>query len=151
MAIVAGFDAHRRQITFDALETETGEVSRGRIDATSAAVVRWARRFSGHEVHVAMEACTGWLFVCDALVAAGGVGRGLHLSLLRDCRWRLVADRRRTAPLRGLPVGDLGAAGTIFASTRTPLVSWFAAVWSVVNQKQGVSALGLQRVLGLGS
>ena len=42
-------------------------------------------------------------------------------------------------------------AGTIFAGTRTPLVSWFAAVWYVVNQKQGVSALGLQRVLGLGS
>ena len=30
-------------------------------------------------------------------------------------------------------------------------MSWFAAVWYVVNQKQGVSALGLQRVLGLGS
>ncbi len=42
-------------------------------------------------------------------------------------------------------------AGTIFARTRTPLTSWFAAVWYVVNQKQGVSALGLQRVLGLGS
>ena len=42
-------------------------------------------------------------------------------------------------------------AGTIFARTRTPLVSWFAAIWYVVNQKQGVSALGLQRVLGLGS
>jgi hypothetical protein len=38
------------------------------------------------------------------------------------------------------------AAGTIFAGTRTPLTSWFAAVWYVVNQKQGVSALGLQRV-----
>lgn len=42
-------------------------------------------------------------------------------------------------------------AGTILARTRTPLTSWFAAVWYVVNQKQGVSALGLQRVLGLGS
>ncbi len=42
-------------------------------------------------------------------------------------------------------------AGTIFAGTRMPLVSWFAAVWYVVNQKNGVSALGLQRVLGLGS
>ena len=31
------------------------------------------------------------------------------------------------------------------------LVSWFAAVWYVVNQKNGVSALGLQRVLGFGS
>ena len=36
MAIVAGFDVHRRQITFDALDTETGELSRGRIDATPA-------------------------------------------------------------------------------------------------------------------
>lgn len=42
-------------------------------------------------------------------------------------------------------------AGTIFAGTRTPLTSWFAAVWYVVNQKQGVSALGLQRGLGLAS
>ena len=43
-------------------------------------------------------------------------------------------------------------AGTIMDKTRTPLVSWwFAAVWYVVNQKNGVSALGLQRVLGLGS
>jgi hypothetical protein len=42
-------------------------------------------------------------------------------------------------------------AGTILAGTRIPLVSWFAAVWYVVNQKNGVSALGLQRVLGFGS
>ena len=41
-------------------------------------------------------------------------------------------------------------AGTIFEKTRTPLRSWFAAVWYVTNQKHGVSALGLQRVLGLG-
>jgi hypothetical protein len=31
MAIVAGFDVHRAQITFDALDDETGEVKRGRI------------------------------------------------------------------------------------------------------------------------
>jgi transposase-like protein/predicted RNA-binding Zn-ribbon protein involved in translation (DUF1610 family) len=42
-------------------------------------------------------------------------------------------------------------AGTVFSKTRTPLRSWFAAVWYVTNQKNGVSALGLQRVLGLGS
>ena len=42
-------------------------------------------------------------------------------------------------------------ARTIFAKTRTPLRSWFAAVWYVTNQRNGVSALGLQRVLGLGS
>lgn len=42
-------------------------------------------------------------------------------------------------------------AGTVFEKTRTPLRSWFAAVWYVTSQKHGVSALGMQRVLGLGS
>src|SRR6266571_2113769 len=42
-------------------------------------------------------------------------------------------------------------AGTIFDKTRTPLTAWFAAVWFVTSQKHGLSALGLQRALGLGS
>jgi len=42
-------------------------------------------------------------------------------------------------------------AGTVFDKTRTSLRSWLAAVWYITNQKQGVTALGLQRVLGLGS
>jgi transposase-like protein len=42
-------------------------------------------------------------------------------------------------------------AGTIFDKTRTPLKVWLAGAWYLTSQKQGVSALGLQRVLGLGS
>lgn len=42
-------------------------------------------------------------------------------------------------------------ARTIFDKTRTPLKVWLAAAWYITNQKQGVNALGLQRVLGLGS
>lgn len=42
-------------------------------------------------------------------------------------------------------------AGTIFHRTRTPLSTWFAAIWFVTSQKNGISALGLQRVLGFGS
>lgn len=41
--------------------------------------------------------------------------------------------------------------GTVFEKTRTPLRIWLAGAWYVTNQKHGVSALGLQRVLGLGS
>lgn len=41
--------------------------------------------------------------------------------------------------------------GTIFEGTHLSLRLWFQAVWYAVNQKQGVSALGLQRVLGIGS
>ncbi len=42
-------------------------------------------------------------------------------------------------------------AGTLFHDTHKPLRVWFEAMWYVTNQKSGVSALGLQRVLGLGS
>ena len=42
-------------------------------------------------------------------------------------------------------------AGTIFHRTRTPLSTWFAAIWFLTSQKNGMSALGLQRVLGFGS
>jgi transposase-like protein len=42
-------------------------------------------------------------------------------------------------------------AGTIFHRSRLPLTTWFAAAWFVCSQKNGVSALGLQRVLGFGS
>ena len=42
-------------------------------------------------------------------------------------------------------------AGTMFDRTRTPLWMWFAAAWMMTSQKYGVSALGVQRALGLGS
>lgn len=42
-------------------------------------------------------------------------------------------------------------AGTIFQDTRKPLKLWFQAMWWVVGQKNGASAVGLNRVLGLGS
>ena len=42
-------------------------------------------------------------------------------------------------------------AGTIFADSHLSLRLWFRAIWHVVTQKDGASAMGLQRVLGLGS
>jgi hypothetical protein len=42
-------------------------------------------------------------------------------------------------------------AGTVFQDTRKPLATWFRAMWYVTSQKNGASARGLQRVLGLGS
>ncbi len=54
---------------------------------------------------------------------------------------RCAACQRQTSPV----------AGTVLEGTRKPLRTWFQAMWYVTNQKVGVSALGLQRVLGLGS
>ena len=42
-------------------------------------------------------------------------------------------------------------AGTVFHGARVGLTTWFRAAWWMVGQKQGASAQGLQRVLGLAS
>jgi transposase-like protein len=89
------------------------------------------------------EACLAYLeqlrwpqgFVCPNCGAAG--------DPYRSSRSRLMC--------RGCSHQSTVTAGTIFDKTRTPLRVWLAAAWYVTNQKQGVSALGLQRVLGLGS
>lgn len=60
---------------------------------------------------------------------------------LSSGRWECAVCGRQTSV----------TAGTIFHRSRTPLRMWFAAAWLMTSQKQGVSALGVQRVLGLGS
>ncbi len=52
---------------------------------------------------------------------------------------------------RGCDYQTSVTAGTLFADSHKPLRLWFEAMWYVTNQKYGVSALGLMRVLGLGS
>jgi len=42
-------------------------------------------------------------------------------------------------------------AGTIFQDTHKPLRLWFRAIWYVTSQKNGASAMNVQRILGLGS
>jgi transposase len=105
MAIVAGFDVHRAQITFDALDRETGELRRGRIRATPEAVREWVGRFAGEEIHVAVEACTGWLFVCEALAETGAVAHlaePVETSALRGKKRRAKTDREDARWLREL-------------------------------------------------
>ncbi len=60
---------------------------------------------------------------------------------LADGRWSCGRCGRRVS----------ATAGTIFHGTRTPLTIWFAAAWLLVSQKNGISALGLKRALGIGS
>jgi transposase len=73
MSIVGAFDVHRRQLTFDYLDTVTGEVRRGRILPADRQQLRaWLTRFDGHhDVHFALEGCTGWRYVVEELSAAG--------------------------------------------------------------------------------
>jgi hypothetical protein len=62
--------------------------------------------------------------------------------------WRL-GDRRLMC--RGCGARTSPTAGTIFDRTRTPLTVWFMACWLFATQKDGISALALQRALGIGS
>ena len=50
MAIVAGFDVHKAQITFDALDLKVREIHRGRIPSTRKAVRAWVERFDDEQI-----------------------------------------------------------------------------------------------------
>ena len=73
MPIVGGLDIHRKQITFDYLDTVTGQVRRGQIAPADRVHLRaWLARFAGREdVAFALEACTGWRYIAEELAAAG--------------------------------------------------------------------------------
>ena len=72
MTIVGGLDVHRRQITFDYLDTDTGEVRRGRVSpATREGLREWLARFEDRKAAFAVEGCTGWRFVVEELERAG--------------------------------------------------------------------------------
>jgi transposase len=73
MPIVGGLDIHRKQITFDYLDTGAGQVRRGQISPADRVHLRaWLARFAGREdVAFAVEGCAGWRYVAEELAAAG--------------------------------------------------------------------------------
>jgi transposase len=75
VTIVMGLDQHRAQITAEWIDTSTGEVSRTRVTpADRDRVRRFAERFRGRQLEVALEATTGWRFVVEELEAIGAQG-----------------------------------------------------------------------------
>jgi len=73
-------------------------------------------------------------FVCPDCGYAGGWRLG-------DGRFECARCQARTST----------TAGTVFDRTRTPLTVWFTACWLFATQKDGISALSLQRTLEIGS
>ncbi len=50
MPIVGGLDIHRKQLTFDYLDTAAGEVKRGQVAPADRAHLRaWLTRFAGRD------------------------------------------------------------------------------------------------------
>jgi len=107
MAIIGGFDVHRAQITFDYLDTETGEVTRGQIrPATRGVLQSWLGRFAGRDdVAFAVEGCTGWRFVVEELAAAeirAHLAEPADTAAARGRKKRAKTDRADARLLREL-------------------------------------------------
>src|SRR4051812_16779721 len=101
-----GLDQHRAQITAEWIDTATGEISRARVaPADRAAVRRFAARFCGQDLEVALEATTGWRFVVEEF---GAIGARVHLAepaetaARRGTKKRAKSDRADARHLREL-------------------------------------------------
>ena len=117
MAMVCGLDLHRRQITFEALEVDSGEVWKGRIwQPDRERFRRWLRvevagRAKGAPVALAVEGCTGWRYVVEEIRAAGfeaHLAEPADTQAARGRKRRAKTDRTDAGLLRELlQSGDL--------------------------------------------
>src|SRR4051795_5098904 len=101
-----GLDQHRAQITAEWIDTATGEVSRARVSpADRAGVRRFAARFRGEDLEVALEATTGWRFVVEEFTAAGArvhLAEPAETAARRGSKKRAKSDRADARHLREL-------------------------------------------------
>lgn len=107
MDIVGGLDVHRKQITFDYVEIETGEVKSGQITpATREHLRHWLSSFPANQrAAFALEATTGWRFVVEELERAGieaHLAEPADTKALRGRKKRAKTDRLDARHLREL-------------------------------------------------
>src|SRR3954454_18683405 len=106
MAIVVGLDVHRAQITYDALNTATGEVAIGRITPADRPTLRtFLHRWGGGDGEPAGEATTGWRFVAEELQRAGAavqLAEPADTTAARGPKRRAKTDKRDARHLRDL-------------------------------------------------
>lgn len=108
MTIVGSFDVHRSQLTFDYLDSASGEVSAGKVrPATRLALRCWLEeRFAGRDdVAFVVEGCTGWRFVVEELARMGieaHVAEPADTATLRGHKKRPKTDRADARHLREL-------------------------------------------------
>jgi transposase len=110
-------DLHRRQITFDAFDVESGESWRGPLwQPDRQRFRRWLRddvapRAAGRPVALAVEGCTGWRYVIEEIAAAGfeaHLAEPADTQAARGRKHRAKTDRSDSQLLRELlQTGDL--------------------------------------------
>jgi transposase len=107
MTIVGGFDVHRKQITFDYVDSETREGRSGQIRPATRRVLRaWlGKHCPDGDAEFAVEGCTGWRFVTEELTAAGArahLADPAETAALRGPKKRAKTDRADARLLRTL-------------------------------------------------
>ncbi|MGH3222324.1 MAG: hypothetical protein ACRDPY_27145 [Streptosporangiaceae bacterium] len=160
MPIVGGLGIHRKQITFDYLDTETGQVCRGQISPADRVHLRaWLARFAGREdAAFAVEGCTGWRYVAEELAAAGVVahlaepadtafarGRKRHAKTGKtDSRHLRVLLAEGRLPECWIPPGHIlecRALLELYNDLRRERTAWVQRIHAVLFH-QGAPALG---------
>jgi transposase len=107
MTIVGGFDVHRKQITFDYVDSDSGEVRSGQIcPATRQSLRAWlGQHCPGGNAEFALEGCTGWRYVAEELARAAAVAHladPAETAALRGPKKRAKSDRTDARLLRSL-------------------------------------------------
>jgi transposase len=130
VGIVCGLDLHRRQITFDAMDVDSGDVWRGRLwQPDRERFRRWlrvdvARRAGSRSVALAVEGCTGWRYVVEEITDAGfeaHLAEPADTQAARGRKRHAKTDRSDSQLLRELlQTGDLPESWI----PPTPVLEW---------------------------
>jgi hypothetical protein len=160
MPIVGGLDIHRKQITFDYLDTGTGQVRRGQVSPADREHLRaWLARFAGREdVAFALEACTGWRYIAEELAAvritvhlaepadtAFARGRKRHAKTDKtDCRHLRMLLAEGRLPECWIPPGHILECRALletYHDLRAEHTAWVQRIHAVLFH-QGAPAMG---------
>jgi transposase len=106
MGIIGGLDVHRSQITYDWIDTDTGQRQRGRLAPANREHLRvWLEQFAGRPAAFALEGCTGWRYVVEELKRAGvdaHLAEPADTSAARGPKRRAKTDQADARHLREL-------------------------------------------------
>lgn len=110
MTILGGLDIHRGQVTFDYVDTASGEVTTGKVrDPHRERFREWLMGLPDSDAEFVVEGCTGWLYIVEELAAAGmrpRVADPAEAAALKGKKRRAKTDRADAKHLRMLLVDD---------------------------------------------
>ena len=166
MRIVGGLDIHRSQVTFDHVDLDTGERSRGRIVGTRDAFGEWLDQFPESTfVAFAFEGCTGWRYVAEELADRGfeaHMAEPAEAAALKGGKKRAKTDRADAEHLRRMlsdgriaeswippaHVTDIRIMGRLYQKMMTERRRWLQRIHAQLFQQGSPPLAGLSTPTG---